>query len=237
MRPLLFEARHVKAIELVEAAGGCAGLRTRAGPGRPRDPSKNDAILSAARESFLEKGFHASTIEDIAARAGVSKVTLYNRFGDKEALFDEMVRGEVGRMNALFEPSVDGPMALADRLTAIGTALLEMLFEPDHVRFDRLISGEIAQSPKLAKRFFEAAPGKCRGALAAIIDEAAARGEVSVDDSELAAEDLTALWKGFCDFQLKLGLIERPPHDAIVARAARGTEVFLRAYAPVPQGG
>lgn len=222
----------MKAIELVEGASGVAALPSRAGPGRPRDPAKNDAILSAARESFLEKGFHASTIEDIAARAGVSKVTLYNRFGDKEALFEEMVRGEVGRMNALFEPSVDGPMPLADRLTAIGTALLEMLFEPDHVRFDRLISGEIAQSPKLAKRFFEAAPGKCRGALAAIIEAAAAAGEVEVDDAELAAEDLTSLWKGFCDFQLKLGLIERPPHDAIVARAARGTAVFLRAYAP-----
>lgn len=137
----------MKAIELAQAAGGCAGSRTRAGPGRPRDPAKNDAIQSAARESFLEKGFHASTIEDIAARAGVSKVTLYNRFGDKEALFDAMVRGEVGRMNALFEPSMDEPMPLSDRLTAIGTALLEMLFEPDHVRFDRLISGEIAQSP------------------------------------------------------------------------------------------
>ncbi|WP_141395780.1 TetR/AcrR family transcriptional regulator [Sphingomonas spermidinifaciens] len=207
-------------------------IRGRAGPGRPRDPAKDDAILSAARESFLEKGFHASTIEDIAARAGVSKVTLYNRFGDKEALFEEVVRVEMGRMNALFEPSLDGPMPLADRLTAIGTALLDMLFEPDHVRFDRLISGEIAQSPKLARRFFEVAPGKCRSALAAIIDEAAAEGIVAVDDAELAAEDLTALWKGFCDFQLKLGLIERPPHAAIVARAARGTAVFLRAYAP-----
>lgn len=212
-------------------------MRARAGPGRPRDPAKLDAILAAARASFLEKGFHASTIEDIAARAGVSKVTLYNRFGDKESLFEAMVRAEVSRMNDLFAVPPDGALSLGERLTRIGAALLDLMFEPDHVAFDRLISGEIAQSPKLARRFFDAAPGQCRGALAAIIEEAAAAGEVAVDDACRAAEDLIALWKGFCDFQLKLGLIDRPPDDAIVARAARGTAVFLRAYAPIERQG
>jgi TetR/AcrR family transcriptional regulator, mexJK operon transcriptional repressor len=217
---------------LVEAAGCYAAMRARVGPGRPRDPAKNDAIVAAARDSFLEKGFHASTIEDIAARASVSKVTLYNRFGDKEALFDAMVRGEVARMDALFALTPDGEPTLVERLTQIGTAMLELMFEPDHVRFDRLIAGEIAQSPKLARRFFDAAPGQCQQALAAILEDAARRGEIVVDDPKSAAEDLVALWKGFCDFKLKLGLIDPPSPEAIVARAARGTQVFLRAYAP-----
>ncbi|HTG38667.1 TetR/AcrR family transcriptional regulator [Sphingomonas sp.] len=207
-------------------------MRAKTGPGRPRDPAKLDAILVAARESFLERGFHASTIEDIAARAGVSKVTLYNRFGDKESLFEAMVRREVSRMDALFTPPADGARSLKDRLTQIGTALLELMFDPEHVAFDRLIAGEIAQSPALARRFFDAAPGQCRGALAQIVTDAAEAGQLSVDDAGRAAEDLVALWKGFCDFELKLGLIERPSDEAIVARAARGTAVFLRAYAP-----
>jgi TetR/AcrR family transcriptional regulator, mexJK operon transcriptional repressor len=215
---------------LVDAAACCAA-RARVGPGRPRDPAKEDAILAAARESFLERGFHASTIEDIAARAGVSKVTLYNRFGDKETLFEAMVRREVARMDAAFSLPPDGTPSLERRLTRIGTALLEMMFEPDHVAFERLISGEIAQSPALARRFFDAAPGQCRGALAEMIADAADRGELVVDDAGCAAEDLIALWKGFIDFKLKLGLIEPPTHGAIAERAGRGTRVFLRAYA------
>ncbi len=222
---------------MVDAAGCCAETRARTGPGRPRDPAKLDAILAAARESFLERGFHASTIEDIAARAGVSKVTLYNRFGDKESLFEAMVRREVSRMDAAFTLPADGELSLAERLTQIGAALLDVMFDPDHVAFDRLIAGEIAQSPKLARRFFEAAPGQCRGALAQIIADAAQSGLLSIDDSTRAAEDLVALWKGFCDFELKLGLIQRPETEAIIARAARGTAVFLRAYAPNQEAG
>jgi TetR/AcrR family transcriptional regulator, mexJK operon transcriptional repressor len=215
---------------LVDAAACCAA-RARTGPGRPRDPAKEDAIVAAARESFLERGFHASTIEDIAARAGVSKVTLYNRFGDKDTLFEAMVRREVARMDAAFSLPSDGAQSLEARLTRVGTALLDLMFEPDHVAFERLISGEIAQSPALARRFFDAAPGQCRGALAGIIADAAERRELSVDDAECAAEDLIALWKGFCDFKLKLGLIDPLSHAAIAERAARGTRVFLRAYA------
>ncbi|HAL89775.1 MAG TPA: transcriptional regulator, partial [Erythrobacter sp.] len=56
-------------------------------PGRPTDEAKRDAILGAAGASFLEHGFAASSIEQIAADAGVSKVTVYNRFGDKRGLF------------------------------------------------------------------------------------------------------------------------------------------------------
>lgn len=223
---------------MADAAARCEVLRARSGPGRPRDPAKEDAILAAARGSFLERGFHASTIEDIAARAGVSKVTLYNRFGDKETLFEAMVRQEVARMDTAFSLPPEGAEALEKRLTRIGTALLELMFEPDHVAFERLIAGEIAQTPALARRFFEAAPGQCRSALAGIIDEAAGEGQLIVDDAECAAEDLIALWKGFCDFKLKLGLIDPPTSEAIVARAARGTRVFLRAYSITnPDGG
>ncbi|MEH6724432.1 MAG: helix-turn-helix domain-containing protein, partial [Qipengyuania sp.] len=55
--------------------------------GRPADEAKREAILAAAAASFFEHGFAASSIEQIAADAGVSKVTIYNRFGDKRALF------------------------------------------------------------------------------------------------------------------------------------------------------
>ena len=62
--------------------------------GRPTDEAKREAILGAAADSFFAHGFAASSIEQIAADAGVSKVTIYNRFGDKRGLFAAAVERE-----------------------------------------------------------------------------------------------------------------------------------------------
>ena len=60
----------------------CGGPR-----GRPVDPAKREAIVAAAAHSFFDIGYAATSIEQIAADAGVSKVTIYNQFGDKHTLF------------------------------------------------------------------------------------------------------------------------------------------------------
>ena len=66
--------------------------------GRPIDAAKRTAILQAAIHAFFEHGFAAASIEQIAADAGVSKVTVYNQFGDKRALFTGAVEQECSRM-------------------------------------------------------------------------------------------------------------------------------------------
>lgn len=204
--------------------------RSRAGPGRPRDPAKQDAIIAAARETFFERGLTAATIEDIAQRAGVSKVTLYNRFGDKESLFEAVIRHELTRMTEAFDLSADSGRTLEARLNLFGEGLLTHLFDKDHVAFDCVLGPEIAQSTTLAERFWRAGPGLCRDRLANVLGESAARGELALDDPRAAAEDLISLWKGFGDMELKFGLSGKPSSDAIRARAARGTRVFLQAY-------
>jgi TetR/AcrR family transcriptional repressor of mexJK operon len=209
----------------------CARPRqTRSGPGRPRDPAKQDAIVAAARDSFFERGFNASTIEDIAQRAGVSKVTLYNRFGDKETLFEAVIRAELGRMTAAFDLSADSALSIGERLNLFGEGMLTHLFDTDHVTFDRLLAQEISQVPTLAERFFRAGPALCRSRLTDAIAQARDEGLLDVDDLAQAADDLMALWKGLGDIEMKFGLATTPTPDEIRQRAARGTRVFLRAY-------
>ena len=60
--------------------------RKRRGPGRPRDLAKLEAILDAAYALFLERGIAATTVDEVAERASVSKMTVYANFGDKPAL-------------------------------------------------------------------------------------------------------------------------------------------------------
>ncbi len=61
-------------------------------PGRPKDLAKRAAILDAAKQMFTQHGFDGVSMDQIAAAAGVSKLTVYSHFGDKEALFVEAVR-------------------------------------------------------------------------------------------------------------------------------------------------
>ena len=63
-----------------------------ASPGRPKDLEKRAAILAAAKQLFPEQGFDGTSMDAIATAAGVSKLTVYSHFTDKEGLFVEAIR-------------------------------------------------------------------------------------------------------------------------------------------------
>lgn len=200
--------------------------------GRPRDPAKHSAIMHAALHTFLERGFNAATIEHIAARAGVSKVTIYNRFTDKETLFEAVIKQQTEQIAeaTLSEAALKGDFEA--QVTAFGRGLLTFLFASDHVALDRMLPQEIAHLPAMAHRFFDAGPGQSRTQLAALLERGRATGRIDFDDAIDAAEDLMALWKGFADVELKFGVRHGMSDADINRRLQRGTAVFLRAYRP-----
>lgn len=202
--------------------------------GRPRDPAKYSAIIDAAREAFFARGFHAATIEEIAHAAGVSKVTVYSRFGDKETLFEEVIRTESGRIAAIFEEELAAGNSLEEKLNGFGLALTGYKFSKEHLAIDRVLMNEIAQIPDLAKRFFAAGPQLCMGRLSKLLSEAAACGEIEIDDARLASEDIVGLWLGSGEMGIKLGLEPLPTADALRWRVNRGTRLFLKMVGSKP---
>ncbi|WP_457395457.1 TetR/AcrR family transcriptional regulator, partial [Roseateles sp. P5_E1] len=82
------------------------------GPGRPKDLGKRAAILEAAKSLFVEQGYNGVSMDSIAAQAGVSKLTVYSHFGDKETLFTEAVKSTCVAMlpDALFVTDAEGPL-------------------------------------------------------------------------------------------------------------------------------
>jgi AcrR family transcriptional regulator len=68
-----------------------------------RSAARRAAILKAALDEFCEKGFAATRVEDVAARAGVAKGTIYLNFKDKQALFEELIRSTLGAHIARLE--------------------------------------------------------------------------------------------------------------------------------------
>lgn len=196
--------------------------------GRPRDPAKHQAILHAAREIFFIKGVVAASIEEIAQDAGVSKVTIYNRFGDKPTLFEEVVKAQVASMTEMLTGERAEGADLKTRLNGFGEALLAFLFHPDHVAMERILAQDLADHPGLADRFFAAGPGKCRDMLTDVLAEAADRGELKLSDPREGAEDLLSLWKGFADLEFRLSVRSAPSRQEIAERVASGTQKFLR---------
>src|SRR5574341_357855 len=69
-----------------------AAPEARPRPGRPKDEAKGSAVLMAAARSFLKHGLEGTSMDAIAREAGVSKLTVYSHFRNKEALFKEVIR-------------------------------------------------------------------------------------------------------------------------------------------------
>lgn len=188
-------------------------LRTR---GRPRDPAKDQAILDAAVELFMERGFEATSMEAIAERAGVSKVTLYARFRDKDALFTAAVQSKCESFLGadLFEeqPSRDVGQALA----AIARQFLRLVSDPEAVAMLVLINREGERAPQLPRLFFEAAVLRLKRHLESYLERETAKGRLFVQDASAATWRFLGAVKGEPHMRAMLGL---PPLPEAVLEA------------------
>ncbi|MCA0903094.1 TetR/AcrR family transcriptional regulator [Qipengyuania aquimaris] len=197
--------------------------------GRPADQAKREAILAAAARSFFEKGFAATSIEQVAADAGVSKVTIYNHFGDKQALFAASVDRECATMRSSLELTSLPTGTLRQRLTAIAEAMVAFLTRDEMVQFDRRIAAETERDPTIGEAFLEAGPYRMRTAFAGLLDTMVASGELAIDDTALAVEQFVSMCKGMGDLERRFG---RPVDAELERKRIDGAvDVFCRAYA------
>jgi TetR/AcrR family transcriptional regulator, mexJK operon transcriptional repressor len=176
--------------------------------GRPIDTDKRDHIVATASDLFIAHGVSGTSIEAIARAANVSKVTIYNRFGDKTALFVECIAQECREMQALLRIDDDQPRDLRDHLRHYGMAMLNFLARDQLVRFENMLGGEMARHPELGELFLEAGPRRMLRGLADVIAAAAARGEIHVADPLRAANMLAGMMKGFADLERRFAMHE-----------------------------
>jgi len=198
--------------------------------GRPVDPAKREGIVAAAAHSFFDIGYAATSIEQIAADAGVSKVTIYNQFGDKRTLFAEAVEHECTRIRDLFVFGGDLTGSLRERLTLIGKTMSDFLSRPEMVRFDRRVAAETEHDPEIGRAFLNSGPYRMKAAFTALLRSMVEAGELEIDDCGLAAEQFVSMCKGMGDLERRFGM----PRDreADQARIAGAVDVFLKVFSP-----
>ncbi|NLA68891.1 MAG: TetR/AcrR family transcriptional regulator [Gammaproteobacteria bacterium] len=209
--------------------------RPRPAPGRPKDPAKRAAILEAAEDLFLEHGFEGVSMDQIANRAGVSKLTVYSHFGDKDALFIAAVERycEVQVPNALFKPAPTTP--LRPRLEGIARALYALMSSPEAVSGFRLMCAPKRPEPGLPDMFWRAGAGKLQAGFAELLARRTAAGELDIPDTARAAAQFFALLRGDVHPRLVMGCAPPEGFD-VEAHVQAAIDVFLRAYAPAGGG-
>ena len=174
--------------------------------GRPKDLEKRMAILEAARTQFFSRGFDAVTIEGVAATAGVSKMTVYGHFSDKDTLFKAFVEREVASLSNVL---THFPLTLNDlrqTLIQFGMMFLNFISRPEVIQFNRLMMSVTSQHPQLVRQFFQAGPATIYAALANLLGQAATAEQVIITNPERAADQLIAMWQSFELTKVQLGL-------------------------------
>ena len=203
-----------------------------AGPGRPKDPAKREAILDAAKRMFVQLGFDAVSMDQIAAEAGVSKLTVYSHFGDKESLFAAAVESHCtnGMPSSLFEDRPNVPVAA--RLREIATAFFAMISAPEAVAGHRILCSPQLANSQLPQMFWESGPRRVQEGFAALLDARGAARELDIADTALAASQFFTLLKGEPHARLVFGCGCSDLQLTPQAHVDACVDMFMRAYGP-----
>lgn len=177
---------------------------------------------------FLERGVQATALEAVARQAGVSRVTLYSHFADKDALFETAVEREMIRLARTQEPFAPD-QTLRDGLMGFGLALMQFLTSPGPASYYSVLAGELRRHPDLARRFYDLGPAVTLRNLATLLRAAAGQGQITVADPDRAAEQLFGLWQGVTNYQLALDLDREAIIEGLSGRVAAGVDLFLAA--------
>lgn len=202
------------------------------GPGRPKDLEKRAAILEAAKRLFPHSGFEGTSMDAIAAEAGVSKLTVYSHFTDKETLFVAAIRERCQEQMPATLFSIDRNAPVRRQLEAIGRAFFALITRPESIALHRLITAGTASSQKLAQLFWDSGPRLVHDDFEKFLRQEIEDGQLDIEDASRATSQFFALIKGELHARLLCGCSQPITTDEADAHVRATVEFFLRAYAP-----
>ena len=167
--------------------------------------ARREAILEAALDEFSARGFAGARLEDVAKRAGVAKGTIYLYFADKEALFQELVRFQIGPVMSAFAAALASELPLKALIDQAIEIFTREVFGTRRKQVIRLIISEGPRFPALAEFYYREVLGPLLKAVRARLQRARERGEIA-DDALIrfpqllgAATIMAVVWQGLFD--------------------------------------
>ena len=179
----------------------------------------------------MEQGYAATSMDNVAAAAGVSKATIYAHFSSKEDLFSAVI---IGRCEDGFTAGKQWPDEHQDArttLTQIGELILTFMLTPNTLSIHRVVVAEAVRQPELANAFWAAGPGRLVPRIADVFADLDRRRLLQVQDSTTAAMMFVSLLKSELFFCRLLGLPDGSERMGFDATVATSVEIILKAYA------
>lgn len=194
--------------------------------------AKERRILDSALKVFADQGYSGTSMDAIAALAGVSKPTLYQYFGSKEQLFAAIMLEQRDSMLGAFEEP-DG-LGLVPELWAFAWHYADTVLRPDFLSLARLIIGEAQRFPEIGRAYQAAGPERVLGGMMDYLNAKKSEGRLVFDDAELAAEDLWGLILSAPRNRALHDATNLPNRAEIQRFVTNGLRVFLKAYSTDP---
>ncbi|CRK59011.1 Transcriptional regulator, TetR family [Alloactinosynnema sp. L-07] len=201
-----------------------------------RTASKRRAILSAATEVFLNNGYLGASMDEVAAKAAVSKQTVYKQFADKEHLFAEIILGTtlqvVEGFATAFGSALDEATDVREGFRDLAHRFLDTLMEPRVLRLRRLVLAEADRFPQVSGAWFERGFHQSLVLLGESMQRLVDRGLLRpLSDPTLAAYHFAGLVMYKPMNQVMFAGTEAGPSVAEIDDLAdRAADVFLAAY-------
>jgi len=204
--------------------------------GRPHliaEAERRDLVLSAAEQVFVELGYTAASMDDIARRARMSKKTLYRFFETKEALFAAVIAARRAELDA----TIDSDDVAETRppetvLRLLLTKVACFVLAPRQAALYRLVLAESHRAPELARAFHHDGPNKACQMLNDWLASQHARGNLHIADPSSAAGMLFSMVVGEPQMRVLVGDCCAPERDQIEQRVAQAVELFMRGARP-----
>lgn len=198
--------------------------------GRPAGLTERD-LLAVARTLFLDCGYAATTMDEIAARARISKASLYREHPSKAALFSAVVSDWAAAGRNAMRPALDQLVAGTDisaDLVDLARTVRAGVLSPEVLGMRRLVTSEAARHPAIAAIYLAESWERNIDALADAFRALDRQGRLRIVDARLAADQFTWLTIGA---PLNAQLLTPIAGHETAPTAASAVQLFLSGYA------
>lgn len=195
-----------------------------------RTGRKFDQVLRGAREVFMADGFEGASVDDIARAAGVSKATLYSYFPDKRLLFVEVAQTECSHMADRVISMIDETKPAREVLEITAKQLTAFLISDFAQQVFRICVAERDRFPELGRAFYEAGPQNGQRQMAAYLEKAVAKGELAIENVQIAAEQFSELCKVRIWSRAAFGIQREFSQAEIDEVALQAVDMFMARY-------
>jgi AcrR family transcriptional regulator len=194
------------------------------------DNAKRRQIIDGARKVFLERGFDAASMGDIAKAAGVSKGTLYVYFKDKDELFGAIVRGECAMQAEGVFSFNHADHDVETVLLKHGKAFVEKMSDPGRLSSLRTVIAVAERMPDLGRKVYETGPAVANAKLADYLRAQVEAGVLKIEDCEVAAAQFIETCHATIFKPMLFNFAPPPKPERIAHVVGIAVRTFLAAY-------